>query len=107
MSETVLLEIRDRTAVLTLNRPQKLNALNYEMIDRLMSLLDEIEVTAELRAIILTGAGARSFSAGADIPEFATSVQRGPLTAMRDFVRRGQAMTSRLEAFPKPVIAAV
>ncbi len=107
MSETVLLEIRDRIAVLTLNRPQKLNALNYEMIDRLMALLDEIEVAAELRAVILTGAGARSFSVGADIPEFAASVQRGPLAAVRDFVRRGQAMTARLEAFPKPVIAAV
>ncbi|MET1026016.1 MAG: crotonase/enoyl-CoA hydratase family protein [Dongiaceae bacterium] len=107
MSDTVLLEIRDRLAVLTLNRPHKLNALNYELIDRLMALLDEIEVAAELRAVILTGAGARSFSAGADIPEFTVSVQGGPLTAARDFVRRGQAMTARLEAFPKPIIAAV
>jgi enoyl-CoA hydratase/carnithine racemase len=55
----------------------------------------------------LTGAGERAFSAGADIHEFAGSVRRGRDTAVRDFVRRGQAMTARLEAFRKPVIAAV
>jgi enoyl-CoA hydratase/carnithine racemase len=94
-------------ALLTLNRPAKLNALNYALIDRLMALLDAIEANDEIRAVILTGAGERAFSAGADIPEFTRSVARGPNVAVRDFVRRGQAMTARLEAFPKPVIAAV
>jgi Enoyl-CoA hydratase/isomerase len=54
-----------------------------------------------------TGAGDRAFSAGADIHEFSASVRRGTTTAVRDFVRRGQGMTARLEAFGKPVIAAV
>ncbi len=107
MSETVRLEISDGIALVTLNRPDKLNALNYELIDRLMALLDGIEVDAAARAVILTGAGDRAFSAGADIPEFSLSVRRGPDTAVRDFVRRGQAMTARLEAFRKPVIAAI
>ena len=107
MSDAVLLDVRDRIALVTLNRPQKLNALNYELIDRLMALLDRIEVDAGVRAVILTGAGDRAFSAGADIPEFSASVRRGPETAVRDFVRRGQGMTARLEAFRKPVIAAV
>ena len=57
--------------------------------------------------MILTGAGERAFSAGADIHEFSESVRPGANTAVRDFVRRGQAMTARLEAFRKPVIAAV
>jgi len=107
MSDAVLLSFTGEIAVLTLNRPGKLNALNYEMIDRLMELLDEIEVASDVRAVILTGAGERAFSAGADIPEFSQSVRLGANTAVRDFVRRGQRMTARLEAFPKPVIAAV
>ena len=107
MSDPILLETSDGIALVTLNRPDKLNALNYALIDRLMAVLDAIETDAAVRAVILTGAGERAFSAGADIHEFAGSVRRGRDTAMRDFVRRGQAMTARLEAFRKPVIAAV
>jgi enoyl-CoA hydratase/carnithine racemase len=107
VSDAVLLATTGEIALLTLNRPDKLNALNYEMIDRLMERLDEIEGTSDVRAVILTGAGERAFSAGADIHEFSQSVRRGANTAVRDFVRRGQRMTARLEAFPKPVIAAV
>jgi enoyl-CoA hydratase len=107
MSSPVLLEIQDQIAVLTLNRPHKLNALNYGLIDRLMAVLDQVEASGDVRAVILTGAGQRAFSAGADIAEFSQSVGCGVDTAVRDFVRRGQAMTARLEAFPKPVIAAV
>ena len=107
MSDTVLLEINDGIALITLNRPDKLNALNYELIDRLMVLLDQIEVDGSARVVVLTGAGERAFSAGADIHEFSGSVGLGPNTAVRDFVRRGQAMTARLEAFKKPVVAAV
>src|SRR5687768_528073 len=107
MSEVVLLDVKDGIALVTLNRPDKLNALNYELIDRLMALLDRIEVDAGVRAVILTGAGDRAFSAGADIHEFCLSVGRGTDAAVRDFVRRGQAMTARLEAFRKPVIAAI
>jgi len=69
--------------------------------------LDDIEDDDRVRAIILTGAGDRAFSAGGDIPEFSESVKQGPAAAVKAFVRRGQAMTSRLEAFGKPVIAAV
>ena len=107
MSDPVLLEIDDGIALVTLNRPDKLNALNYALIDRLMAVLDAIETDAGVRAVILTGAGERAFSAGADIHEFSGSVRAGARRRVRDFVRRGQAMTARLEAFRKPVIAAV
>jgi enoyl-CoA hydratase len=107
MSDTVLCDIRERVALLTLNRPAKLNALNYELIDRLMELLDAIERDETVRAVVLTGAGDRAFSAGADIAEFAPTVRQGQEAALRDFVRRGQRMTSRIEAFPKPIIVAV
>jgi len=106
MSDLVLMEVRGNIALLTLNRPDKLNALNYALVDRLTERLDAIEDDPALRAVIVTGAG-RAFSAGADIKEFSESVRRGPDAAVRAFVRRGQALTARMEAFPKPIIAAV
>ncbi len=107
MTEVALLDVDDGVALITLNRPEKLNALNYALVDRLLELLDLIEVDPGIRAVILTGAGDRAFSAGADISEFSGSVRQGAAVAVRDFVRRGQTMTARLEAFKKPVIAAV
>lgn len=107
VSPNVLFDVRDRIAILTFNRPEKLNALNYALIDELMALLDTIEADPEFQVVILTGAGERAFSAGGDIPEFAESVRTGVEVAVRDFVRRGQAMTARLESFTKPIIAAV
>ena len=87
MSDTVRIDVTDRIATLTLNRPRKLNALNYETIDRMMELLDAIEVSADVQAVIITGAGPRAFSAGGDIHEFSQSVKLGADTAVRDFVR--------------------
>ncbi|WP_315798152.1 crotonase/enoyl-CoA hydratase family protein [Bradyrhizobium sp. SZCCHNRI3043] len=107
MTDLILLDISDRIATITLNRPERLNALSYALIDRLMAALDRFETDAGVRAVILTGAGQRAFSAGADIDEFTASVRQGRAAALRDFVRRGQAMTARLEAFRKPVVAAV
>lgn len=107
MSELVTVETRNEIALVTLNRPGKLNALNYALIDRLLALLDLLEADPAVRAVVVTGAGERAFSAGGDIPEFAGSMAAGVDIAVRDFCRRGQAMTARLESFPKPVIAAV
>lgn len=107
MAANVLFESRDGIAFLTLNRPEKLNALSYALIDELMAALDRIESDLAVRVVILTGSGDRAFSAGADIAEFSRSVKEGPDVAVRQFVRRGQTMTARLEAFEKPVIAAI
>lgn len=104
---TVLCDVSDSIATLTLNRPEKLNAINYAMIDALLGKLDALEADTKVRALIVTGAGDRAFSAGGDITEFSQSVRKGPEPAVREFVRRGQALTARLEAFPKPIIAAV
>lgn len=107
MSELVLCETRNAVAILTLNRPEKLNALNYALVDRIKERLDTIEPDPAIRAVILTGAGDRAFSAGADISEFSETLREGADAAVRAFVRRGQSMTARIEAFPKPVIVAV
>ena len=97
MAELVLTETRGAISLLTFNRPEKLNALNYALIDRLMQILDQIEDDASVHAVIVTGAGDRAFSAGGDIHEFSESIKQGPDAALKAFVRRGQAMTSRLE----------
>lgn len=100
------LDEHDGIALLTLNRPDKLNALDYETIDCLQRLLDIIEKDDSVRVVVLTGKG-RAFSAGADILGFSESVHAGVPTALREFVGRGQALTRRLENFPKPIIGAV
>lgn len=107
MSDLIIQRHESAVALLTLNRPEKLNALNYALNDRLLALLDEIEDDHRVRAVILTGAGQRAFSAGGDIHEFAQSIRAGVDIAVKDFCKRGQAMTARLESFPKPIIAAV
>lgn len=107
MSQTVLCDIENGIATLTLNRPDKLNAVNYAMADALLARLDQLEQDDSVRALILTGAGERAFSAGGDIYEFSASVAEGGDIAMREFVRRGQRMTARLEAYAKPIIVAV
>jgi enoyl-CoA hydratase len=97
---------RESVAVLTFERPTKLNALNYELVDSIVQALDQIEEENHIRAVVLTGSG-RAFSAGADIHQFSKDVGLGPQVAYRRFVRRGQNMTRRIENFPKPIIAAV
>lgn len=93
--------------VLTLNRPDKLNALSYELIDELMNRLNTLERDDSIRCLVLTGQGNKAFSAGADIAGFAPDVATSPEVAYRNFVARGQAMTRRIENYPKPIIAAV
>ncbi|MGN6460205.1 MAG: crotonase/enoyl-CoA hydratase family protein [Pseudolabrys sp.] len=106
MTDSVLYDEDGSIALLTLNRPDKLNALDYATVDALAKHLDAIEDRPDLRAVILTGKG-RAFSAGADIAEFAGSVKRGVEPALKEFLKRGQTLTARIESFGKPVIAAV
>ena len=107
MTDLVMMDKEGPHVVLTLNRPDKLNALSYPLIDELMARLDELEADDAVRAVVLTGAGDKAFSAGADIAGFAPDIGASPEQALRRFVQRGQAMTRRIEAFPKPIIAAV
>ena len=106
-SNLILTRVEDPIATLTLNRPEKLNAINYAMADELAAALDAMEARADVRAIILTGAGDRAFCAGADIPQFARSVGEGCATAIQQFVRRGQRLTDQIEALTTPVIVAI
>lgn len=107
MSELIKYQKESAIALLTLNRPEKLNALNYATNDRLLQLLDDIEDDPAIRAVVLTGAGERAFSAGGDIHEFTQSIRAGVDISIKAFCKRGQTMTARLESFSKPIIAAV
>ena len=104
MSEARILVERDAPVVtLTLNRPDKLNAIDLAMLDALEAALGAIERDPEVRAVILTGAG-RAFSAGADIKEWTALT---PLEFGRSWGLRGHALFDRLAALPPPVIAAL
>ena len=97
---------RGPVAILTMNRPAKLNALSNELLAAIMEMLDSIELDAAVRVIVITGAG-RAFSAGADIAGFRSHLEAGPAQAVAHFMRPGHQMTRRVESFPKPIIAAV
>ncbi|MFC5139635.1 enoyl-CoA hydratase-related protein [Actinomycetospora rhizophila] len=104
---TVDVEHHWDVATVTIRREEKLNALDYPTIDRLLAVLDDIEGDDTVRAVVLTGAGERAFSAGADIPSLAGSIAGGREQALREIVRRGQGLTRRIERYAKPVIVAV
>ncbi len=104
MSESpLLIDTQDGIRTITVNRPDKLNALNSATLDALHQAFDAAADDAEVRVVVLTGAGEKAFVAGADISEMngLTPVQG------RDFSLRGQRMMRRVEKMPKPVIAAV
>src|SRR5687767_5261258 len=99
----VLREDRDGVAILRLNRPKALNALNAELIGALDRELAQLESAADVHGIVITGAGEKAFCAGADISAMADLT---PQEAMA-WGRRGQALANRIQNHPKPVIAAV
>ena len=100
--ETILVEKRDAVAVLTINRPDKLNALNSKVHLEAVAALDELKADPAVRVLIITGAGEKSFVAGADISEFAGQT---PVSQRAGFLER--TLFNSLENFPKPVIAMV
>lgn len=101
--ETILLGAERGVATITLNRPQRLNALNRQMFRELDEAFDQVAADAAARVLVITGAGERAFAAGADIREF---VDMTPVAAL-DFSRNAQRIFRKLESMPKPAIAAV
>jgi enoyl-CoA hydratase len=100
---TIILETKENYAILTLNRPDKLNALNAELLKELSTTLDEIKNKENLRALIITGSGPKAFVAGADIAEL--HEENGDTG--KDFAQRGHDVFLKIERLGIPVIAAV
>ena len=101
--ENLLYEKRNGIGYVTVNRPEKLNALNRKTMDELHDCFQEIERDDEVRAVILTGAGEKAFVGGADINELAVQT---PVEG-KELSRRGQKILDLIEHLGKPVIAAV
>lgn len=117
----ILVEREEELAIITLNRPSRLNAMRHQTLNELNAALDEIASDGTLKVVIITGAprpdGRACFSSGGDVKEIA---EKGPYTAQRDIVgsiedvtalypveSEAQLLMDRIESFSKPVIAAI
>jgi enoyl-CoA hydratase len=103
MYQTISTEVADQICIVTINRPEKLNALNKTVISELENAVEEICTNPLIRGGIITGAGNRAFAAGADIRGFAgLTVEEGMQLA-----RQGMDVFFKIENSPKPILAAV
>ncbi|MBI1782609.1 MAG: enoyl-CoA hydratase/isomerase family protein [Sphingobacteriales bacterium] len=104
MYQTLLVSIENNICTITINRPDKLNALNKTVIEELSAALDEVYNNAEIKSAIITGAGPKAFVAGADISEFTALNGEGG----KALAKKGQDnVFNKIENSPKPIVAAV
>ena len=99
--ETILLDVDDSVATLTLNRPEVRNAINLAMVEEIHDALSELGRREDVLALVITGAGGKAFAAGADIAEL---LERTHEDALRSI---NTALFKRVEDFPRPTIAAI
>ena len=103
MYKTLLASLENGIFIVTINRPDKMNALNKDVMSDLNAVLNEIESNSEVKAVIITGSGQKAFVAGADISEFVgLSNEEGKALA-----KRGQDIFFKIENCSKPIVAAV
>lgn len=100
--ETITVEKRGKVAIVTINRPEKLNALNQQVHRDGVAVLDELRSDETVRVVVLTGSGEKAFIAGADISEFEGQTPVGT----RDLFQQ-RSLFNTIDSFPKPVIAMV
>lgn len=104
MYQTLLTSLENNICTITINRPDKLNALNKTVIEELSSAIDEVKSNKEIRSAIITGAGPKAFVAGADISEFLSLDANGG----KALAQMGQDMVfTKIENSSKPIVAAV
>lgn len=101
--ESIKLSIESKIAVVTINRPESLNALNAQVFNDLDSVFDDLESEPSVNCIIITGSGEKAFVAGADIKEFPSLNQ----DQAKQLSKRGHDVFNKIENLSKPVIAAV
>lgn len=104
MYQTIHVDLNDGLYVITINRPEKMNALNRDVINELGQAIQEVYDNPEIKAAIITGAGEKAFVAGADISEFTDLQSAGGM----ELAKRGQDLVfSKIENANKPIVAAV
>lgn len=103
MYQTIRTELADNILFIYINRPDKMNALNQQVMTELALAVEDIYTNKEIKSAVITGTGEKAFVAGADISEFlALSAQQGA-----DLAKKGQVIFKHIEDCPKPIIAAV
>ena len=104
MYQTLLTDLQEGTLVVTINRPDKMNALNKDVIEELGKVMEDVYTNSEVKSVVLTGAGEKAFVAGADISEFTSLDAKGG----EALAKKGQDLVfDKIENCPKPVVAAV
>ena len=103
MYTTILTDLAEGIFTITINRPDKLNALNKEVFTDIEAAVDEINSNPEIKSAIITGAGPKAFVAGADISEFGSLTKEAGMA----LAKRGQDIFFKIEQSKKPIIAAV
>jgi enoyl-CoA hydratase len=103
----VLFELYDTIATITLNRPDKLNAISLAMLEQIENCVAQLEKNREARVVIITGAGDRAFSVGADIKEWEGVIADDPIAMWRAWDRPGHRVFDRLARLHLPTIAAI
>lgn len=101
--EHLIVEREESIAIVTINRHERRNALAARTLDELEAAFDELAADETVRAVVITGAGGKSFCAGADLEEGFEATEEN----IKQIVRRGQAVFQKIERLPKPVVAAV
>ena len=101
--QSILVEVANNIAILSINRPEKLNALNIKCLQEMSEALRDIEHDEDIRCLIITGTGNKAFAAGADISE----LHNVTVPKAEDYAELGQRVFGRIEDFRKPVIAAI
>ena len=104
--KTILVEVRDHVAWITINRPDAMNALARETVIEIDQALQLLEARADVHALVFTGQG-RAFCAGGDLKYFKETVGSGDMNKFRAYLNLCQNMYRRVENFPHPTIAAV
>ncbi|MEP6596412.1 MAG: enoyl-CoA hydratase-related protein [Ginsengibacter sp.] len=103
MYPTLITNLKNNIFTITINRPDKLNAINKQVMTDLDKVMDEVYKNEEIRSVIVIGSGNKSFAAGADITEFTGLTQQEAMAV----AKKGQDVFFKIENCPKPVIAAV
>jgi len=103
MYQTLLTSLDNNILTITINRPDKLNALNKTVFNELNDVMDEINNNVAIKSVIITGAGPKAFVAGADISEF-SGLNKAEAMSM---AKRGQDTFTRFENSKKPIVAAI
>lgn len=103
----VLLSVQDAVATIMLNRPDKLNAISMAMLDQIEGAVAKLEQDRAVRVVLITGAGERAFSVGADIKEWESIIADDPLAMWRVWDRPGHRVFDRLARLQQPTIAVV